>query len=296
MQRLTAAVFLLAMTAIVIGQEPKGKVVEAFYQEVDVHRRPNFNIQGLPIAQNVRYRIRSLFTLYEPDGRGVQIATQEIRETELVEADALSQSIFPGSLAELKGKTMTYTLDSFGEVMQFSGFTNKEKPIDLKSPGLQGALITNVIDEDGWKELARLTLFRPPTDEKPRATFQFHTEHDWGSLGGWYGRTEVRRGSVKGNIRQYLFKHHLEYTKPGDDKGNSPLVIKAAKFDLYRAEGEIRYDTRSRRVSGVREFFSVRGNVETELLGSKVTVGLEEDQVMTITVNADTFELRKDRN
>ena len=185
MRQITAvAICLLAATSgFVVAEQPSGKVVEAFYQEVDIQCKPQFRIQGLPVEQNTHYRIRSYFRLYEPDAQGVYVATQEIREAELLKADPLSQSIFPAALAKLEGKTMTYTLDSFGAVMKFSGYENDPNPRDIKAPGLQGALITNVIDEDGWQELARLTLFRPPGDERRGTTFQFRTEHDWASVG-----------------------------------------------------------------------------------------------------------------
>ena len=70
-------------------------------------------------------------------------------------------------------------------------------------------------------------------------------------------------------------------------------MINDAEFDLYRADGEIHYDTKSRRVAAVREWFAVRGTVKTELLGSEVDVGLMEEQTMTISVKADKFEIER---
>ena len=94
MRQLTAmTICLLGTASEALVAQQQVKVAEAFYQEVDVQRRPQFRMQDLTVDQNIHYRIQSYFRLYEPNPKGMHMATQEIREAELIEADHLSQSI-----------------------------------------------------------------------------------------------------------------------------------------------------------------------------------------------------------
>ena len=61
--------------------------------------------------------------------------------------------------------------------------------VNVQKLGSKGVLISNVIDEGCWKELAELTLFQPPelsrSSRSSRNSFVRKKEHDWGELGGW---------------------------------------------------------------------------------------------------------------
>lgn len=277
--------------------EPTGEITESFYQDIEVMRRPSFDVQGFKINQQIHYRIRSLFTVRAPDDNDIRTVTQEIRSTELVAADRLSQTVYPGSLAKLKGRKLRYKVNATGSVIQFSGYVDTRQNTTVATPAaaggmLAGAMVSDVIDEDGWRELVQLTLFRPEKVSKNGDVPSRRMRHDWGDLGEWYGETRFTQQRRRGKLQQISYVHQMRYNKPAAEDSSGPFKIKDADFSTYRADGAIQYDTRAKQVTAVREQFTVSGTVDTELLGSPVTIGVREEQVITINVLTDAREFR----
>jgi hypothetical protein len=296
--KLTAVGFWLALTGIAThGQEPgnagaatsaaQESEAETFYQRVEILRTPKFSLQGVLIQQQIRYRILSTFELHAPNERGNRRVVQTISETELLEADPLSRAAFASSLENLRGTSFTYEIDRFRKVVSMQGHQNNQQAIELAQPRSQGFLVSTVLNEDGWKELAQLTLFQPPTGRSSQR-FSRQATHDWGELGSWYGRTDfVQRREGRGRER-YNFKHLLEYRPPDPtadgEPGQLPFTVNAAKFRIYEAFGEIMYDANPQQVISVREVFHARGTIAANVLGVPTQVELDERQEFGIEV------------
>lgn len=295
-------VWLLAISAVLSsvvlqggvagGQEPSkpsGEGTETFYQQVEILRLPQFVLQGMFVNQQIRYRILSVFQLDPPDQRGHRSAVQTINEAALIEADPLSRAAFEQSLASMPGATFRYELDKLSNVVSMKNHRNNTQSIEVENqpPRSQGFLVSTVIDEDGWKELAQLTLFQPPMGRLSRS-FSRPARHDWGALGSWYGKTDFV-GSDAGRDRQrYDYKHLLEYRPPNPDdaevQGALPFTITRASFQTYEAFGEIYFDSNFQRVTFVREVFHAKGTIAANLLGTATDVVLDERQEFRIEV------------
>jgi hypothetical protein len=261
--------------------------IETFYQQVEILRQPQFSLQGMFIKQQIRYRIASTFELYEPDEKGTQRAVQTISETQLLEADPLSKVAFEQSLLEMRGHSFTYELDKFSRVLSIANTKDNTKTIELKKPKSTGMLMSTVIDEDGWKELAQLTLFQPP-DGRLSRQFSRKTTHDWGALGSWYGRTEFKGRTDRRTGQRFGYQHLLEYIPPNPEDANKqgqlPFTITHANFRTYEAQGEIFYDSKNKRVTSVREVFHAKGSISADMLGAATNVDLEERQNFLIQI------------
>ena len=283
---------LLAMivsfsVACVAADEPDA-AVESFYQQVDIQRSPRFAVQGINVQQQIHYQILSSFDVYPPDEKGNRKAVQTISSATLVQADPLSRVVFTESLAAMQGRKFTYKVDKFSEVLLMEGHQNNTQAIEVQQPKSKGMLVSTVIDEDGWKELAQLTLFQPPQTGRSGRSFVRKTTHDWGSLGSWYGKTNFTGRAAVRNNKRFSYQHQLEYLAPDKqapkvDDG-LPFEIDSATFRAYEAWGEINYDQKYNRVTRVREVFHARGSIATSMLGIPSTVEVDEKQIFTISV------------
>ncbi len=288
MKSIFYATLLLLLSIVPSSAEEPDAPVETFYQQVDIQRNPRFVVQGVNVNQMIHYQIFSSFDVYPPDQKGNRKAIQTIYDTKLVEADQLSQAVFQQSLAEMRGRKFTYQVDKFAELIKMEGHKDNTKVVDVQQPPSKGMLVSSVIDEDGWKELAQLTLFQPPDTGRPARSFVRKTTHDWGSLGSWYGATSFVGRSYGRSMKRFSYKHQLEYIAPDKDaaKANDPLPfqIDSAVFRLYEASGEIHYNEKDKRVESVREVFHARGSVSTTMLGVPTVVDVDEKQIFTIHV------------
>ncbi len=255
--RYVSIVLLLSITPSA-ASEPDSPV-ESFYQQVDIERNPRFVVQGMNVNQMIHYQILSSFDVYRPDEKGNRKAVQVVSNATLVEADPLSQAVFAQSLAEMRGRRFTYAVDKFSEVVKMEGHQDNTKVVDVQQPKSKGMLVSSVIDEDGWRELAQLTLFQPPETGRSGRSFVRKTTHDWGSLGRWYGKTNFVGRAYGRDMKRFSYKHQLEYIAPDKDaaKANDPLPfqIDSATFRAYEAWGEIHYNEKDKRVNSVREVF-----------------------------------------
>ncbi len=282
-------VALTSVTAFAQASGQSGKDedrVETFYQQVEIQRQPRFSLQGMLINQQIRYRIQSTFELHPPDLKGHRIAIQTISDTVLIEADPLSKAAFEQSLLAMQGHSFTYELDKFANVVSMTNQQDNSTTIDVEQPQSRGMLVSTVIDEDGWKELAQLTLFQPPTGRSARS-FSRKTTHDWGALGSWYGKTDFVSRDEGRNRKRFSYKHGLEYLPPEPEANQPnalPFTVTQANFKTYEAFGEILYDSKEQRVTSVREVFHAKGSIAANVLGVATNVDLEERQVFAIEV------------
>ncbi len=262
--------------------------VETFYQRVDIQRYPRFAVGNMNVRQEIHYQIDSSFDLLAADDQGNREAVQTILETTLVKADPLSRAVFTQSLAELTGRKYVFQLNQFSEVVSMAGHRDNTKAVNVQQPQAKGVLVSSVIDEDGWKELAQLTLFQPPQDARRSRSFVRQTRHDWGSLGSWYGKTNFAGRKFGRDAKRFNYQHQLEYIAPNNaaaqGNNNLPFQIDHARFRTQEARGEIHYDEKQQRVTSVREVFHAIGTVGTTMLGVPSTVHVEEKQLFTITV------------
>lgn len=303
MNRAENAVFIVALTSLIILRPADSTHIQAqsipsspdptsrsetFYQQVEIQRLPRFSIQGMLLNQQIRYRIHSTFELYPPDTRGHRIAKQTILDTFLLESDPLSRTAFEQSLIRMRGLCFTYELDKFSKVISMKNQRDSSEIVEVENPRSRGMLVTTVIDEDGWKELAQLTLFQPPVGRSARQ-FSRKTTHDWDALGSWYGKTDFVGRPAGKNRRRFDYQHTLEYQPPDASKPirqKLPFEIQQADFKTYEAFGQIFYDTKQKRVSSAQEVFHAKGIVTAKMFGVATNVELQERQIFQIEVTA----------
>ncbi|MBP90089.1 MAG: hypothetical protein CMJ64_25845 [Planctomycetaceae bacterium] len=260
---------------------------QTLFQKIDIQRQPKFSVQGLTTTQNIHYQLFSKLTI-DSTKDGTRTVTQFVEETRLLAADDLSRATFAKSLDELKRRQFTYKLDSHGEVVDFTGYKKNlaSLPVDLLSGS--GFMMTSVIDEDGWKELAELTFFVPKLDAQQGEPWQRQMAHDFGQLGSWSGATTFTWGKSNQDdsaTERINYRHDMTHQKPTGGESKLPFKIKAASFTLRQASGSIAYDRAKQRVSTVEEIFDVSGSVTIELAGQSLPVELTERQQITIELS-----------
>ena len=267
--------------------EPKPTPIEepvVLYQELHVARNPTFVIQGIPISQEIEYRVLSRLQLGPVGEDGMRKAEQTIEDTKLIKGDPLSRSAFETSLRDLIGQQFSFTLNKHHEVIKFTGHKDTKTTVSAKAPERDGFLVTSVMDEDGWKELAQFSFFLPKENAE-NGLWKRQITHDWGELGSWYGETTFTSDNQDQQPIQFRFSHDLKYLPPEKAATSSPLVINSAKFELQNGSGIIRFDSEAKRVAITEEKFHAKGELETKILGQAATVTLEEQQVLVIRLS-----------
>ncbi|MEX2175553.1 MAG: hypothetical protein WD872_14415 [Pirellulaceae bacterium] len=263
---------------------PQTPSTTTLFQEVDIQRAPRFAILGTAIAQDLHYKLLSELTIGAADEAGSFAVDQVVRQTQLLKADELSRSMFEQSLAELKGWQFHYKLNARREIALWkSSPPTGKRAAPVKPLGAEGFLVTSVMDEDGWKELAQLSFIVPDLQSR-NASWSRSLSHDFEPLGSWYGETRFTPQGVEHGVLRIDFVHEMVYTPPakGKDKGALPFTIKEAKFRPEAAGGTIDYDTRAKRVQRAQEHFHVKGVLTAEVLGQEA--GIEVEELQTIGV------------
>jgi hypothetical protein len=254
------------------------------YQDIDVQKEPTISVEGIPMKQALHYRIISRLII-EPQAReGKQNVRQEVLETGLEAADDTSREEYEKSLSALKGLVLTFQVGHDGYITNFKGHKESRATTKIERSGSAGFLVTSLIDEDGWKELNRLTFFRPKSQRSgDGSSWTDQMTHDWGPLGKWTGLTTFTpKGDTNETLQQYEYVHEMKYEPPSSDAAGLPFQLKDAEFQPVQAGGLIHYDSRRRQVSDVQERFHVRGTIHSEVLGQSATIEIEELQTLTI--------------
>lgn len=222
-----------------------------------------------------------------PDAAGSRAIEQYVLDTKLLKADDLSQAMFEQSLAALRGWWFKYTISKGGEIVAWKGGPpDGRRAARIEPPGGVGFLMTSVMDEDGWKEMAKLSFQAPDDATSGNQPWVRQMSHDFGALGSWYGETRFQRqGSADGLLR-VDYTHDMLYTPPAKGKavGELPFTITAADFTAEVAGGSFYFDLQAKRVERVQERFLMKGQIETEVLGQAVAVEVEEDQLITLRI------------
>ncbi len=259
------------------------------YQHIDVQRSPKFAVHGMAMDQRIRYAILSRLEVQARIQDGTRKVVQHVEETRLEQADDLSRSTFQSSLDDLRRRQFTFILNRDNEVIDFRGFKKNVIPLPVNILDSKGFMLTSVIDEDGWKELAELSFFQPPQPtaaETPTSrSWVRQMTHDWSPLGNWYGTTTFTPRPTEGPLASYDFVHAMTYNPPLDGAA-MPFRVSSAEFQPLQTSGTISYDPQIRRAVQAEETFHVRGNVAVELLGQSVPIQLEEKQLLTVRITS----------
>lgn len=264
-----------------LDARPVGRFVVGDEREqvVTVSRRSAYQVAGVTINQAARYALKSRLVVTALRDDGGATVKQTVSAAELLAADDAVRQSLADALRQTVGTSFDLTVYSSGEAIALNGLKD---PLRMKQAnGLDGLTLRvgAVLDGDGWRELAGLTLFSPEAGGKP---WSRPTTHDWGPLGGWSGRTHF---SPKGGAgaERYDFAHALSYRPPRGD-GVLPVRLVEPRFEVLAAGGSIRYDAKTARVTAAEEGFRVRGVVTVDLAGQSVRVEVEEEQGFELRV------------
>jgi hypothetical protein len=257
---------------------------QTLYQEIDVQRQPKFSILGSVTAQDLHYQMLSELRVGVADDKGLRKIEQYVRDTKLLKADELSQGMFEGSLRDLIGWQFTFQVNRRGDIIEWKGGPPAGRKAARVERGAElGFMVTSVMDEDGWKEMAQLSFFVPEEQTAGSQTWVRKMTHDFGPLGSWVGETHYTPKEGQGSAPlQIDYIHKMAYKPPAKGIGGLPFTVADATFKPEIAAGTFHYDKQAGRVMQVQERFLVKGSLATELLGQAAAVEMEEDQLITV--------------
>ena len=259
---------------------------EVLYQEIQIQRTPQFSVAGTVFAQDLKYKLLSELRVspFNEDGR--RQVDQIIQRAVLIEADDMSRAMFTKSLKELEGWQFSATLNRRGEVIGWhSGPKDGRETVEVKPEGMEGFLVTSVMDEDGWKELTQLSFFVPDPKTDGQKPWTRQMTHDYGPLGSWYGLTHFRRNETAKGLTRYSYEHELTYQPPEEGIEGLPFTITDARFLPEVAEGYLDFSETAQRVESAHETFVLKGQLATEILGQRATIDTVEQQTMILRLS-----------
>ena len=261
------------------SQTPQYVPKITLYQEIDVQRASK-----MPILETIslsQYQFLSQLDISLPDAEGIRTVGQTVLDTRLLKADDLSQAQLADSLKKLKGWQFSYTLSKDGEVLKMmAGPADAPVAGKVAPKGTEGFIVTSVMDEAGWKELAQISFYVPDEQASGNKRHLRQMTHDFGPLGSFTGETSfVRKGMQQGLLR-IDYAHKLEYRAPakGAAIAGSPISVSGADLRPDIAGGSIWYDQKTKRVRQAEDHFHVKGEIATNI----APLGIEEQQAMTV--------------
>ncbi len=250
-----------------------------------MQRAPKYSILGVETVQDLQYQILSELRIAEPNDQGARKVAQCVKEARLVKSDDLSRGMYEKSLRDLVGWQFSYQLNRHGEVVELkSGPAEGRSSAPIEPAGAKGFLVTSVMDEAGWKELAQLSFFAPDSQASGNQPTIRQMTHDFGPLGTWSGTTRFEPKGTQRGVLRVDYAHDMSYHPPESDKGELPFAVKEARFKPEVAGGTIYFDTKTGRVQSAQDRFVVRGEIATEILGQAATVQVEEQQAITVRI------------
>ncbi len=271
---------------IVLQQQEAGEL----YQSLDIHRQPTMSMPGAgAMTQDIRYQILSHLKVGEVDDRGLREVSQHVIDTRLVQADASSKASFTKALQDLKGWQFSYTIDRRGEVVEIRTPKTGARVNEVNPAGGKGILMTSVMDQDGWKELAALSFFNPRDENLEKQSWKRQMTHNFQPLGSWEGETLYERAGAPQQVMQINYQHDLRYQAPaaGIALEGVPLKIAGAEFKAEEARGSIYFNRDTRRVQSAEERFHVRGQLTADLLGQNLAIPVEEKQHIRLDISQE---------
>jgi hypothetical protein len=255
------------------------KTGEELFQLIAVQKHSKFSVQGLPLESKVRYRLLSRLAMRVSPLDDSLTIKQKVETTKLEEADELSKALLTTMLKDLTGKTITIRVGSNGEITSIEGIPKPMAPAVGNGLDFRGAILTSLIDEDGWKELTRATLFAPQRPLVESASWEESMTHSWGDLGSWQGQTMYEYKGTSENLHSIGYTHDLSYQPPRvGERNNLPFQIANPAFRTKAAQGTLRFDANKSRLSSMEENFQVEGRLMIEVAGQSLPLHLEETQ------------------
>ena len=238
----------------------------------------------MPILETIsqsQYQFLSQLDVGLPDAEGIRTVGQTVLDTRLLKADELSQAQLADSLKKLKGWQFSYTLSKDGEVLRMmAGPADAPVAGKVAPKGTEGFIVTSVMDEAGWKELAQISFYVPDEQASGNKRQLRQMTHDFGPLGSFTGETSfVRKGMQQGLLR-IDYGHKLAYRAPGKGAAiaGSPITVSGADLRPDIAGGSIWYDQKAKRVRQAEDHFHVKGEIATNL----AALPIEEQQAMIV--------------
>jgi hypothetical protein len=264
--------------------EPDWKEGDRFYQEVAIGRVSRYSVLGLDLGQQVRYVLVSSFTIRKKDADCTLQVDQKVESVHLAEANRALQAQLEELLRRTKGATFHFTINPRREVVRFEGGQEALRVFTGGNPlGGTTFLLWSFLDQDGWKELAEVSFFKPRDLKRPDDRWTRPFAHSWGPLGHWQGVAGYVRNGHDGGKPRYDYALDLAYRPPGARAGAGlPFEVGKADFRIQTARGAIAFDPDRGRVSHAEERFHVRGAVAVSALGVDALVEMDEMQIFQL--------------
>jgi hypothetical protein len=258
---------------------------DRFYQEVVVNRQSACRVLGTEVREQAQFAFLSSFLVEEADDGRPRRVRQTVEAVRLDRAEPALQARLNGLLQKARGLVFHIALGPGGEVVRFEG---DGRPFAFAvagaTPGELSFLLQASLDPDAWKELAQLTLFRPP-DPLPRGgQWSRKLAHTWGPLGSWAGQIIYRPGGKAGGLERFDYLLGLNYLPPRGPGGGLPFQVSKADFRVQAGGGSIAFDRARGRVTAAEERFHVQGALAAGTAGVTVVVEVDEVQLFQVRV------------
>jgi hypothetical protein len=261
---------------------PELEGIDVFYQHVVISRLSQYHIADLDLGQNVQYELVSRLRVKEKK-EGSLVVEQKVESVRLGNADPALQKRLEELLQKTKGATFTMTLNERREVKTFEGSREAIQVLTGKNPlGGPSFLLWSFLDQDGWKELAQLSFFQPPSG-KNTGRWSRDMTHSWGPLGQWSGKIHYRAAGKQTGGERFHYLLDLAY-QPPQKGGELPFEIGTSQFQIQTASGAILYQPSRGRVAAAEERFHVRGLLAVSVLGVEAPVQMDEMQVFQLRI------------
>jgi hypothetical protein len=261
---------------------PELQAKDDFFQHLVISRVSHYRILDLDMGQNVQYVFVSRFHVKKQNDDGSMVAEQKVEGVRLSNADPALQERLNELLQKTKGATFTMTLNPRREVTKFEGGQEAIKVFTGSNPlGGPGFLLWSFLDQDGWKELAELSFFQPPSSVRRGERWDRSLTHSWGLLGNWSGKIYFQSTGKQTGLDRFDYVLDLGY-KPPSKGGGLPFEIGKSQFQIETARGVIVYQSSRKRVAAAEERFHVRGLLTVSFLGAEAAVQMDEMQLFQL--------------
>jgi hypothetical protein len=188
---------------------------DEFYQEVVVSRVSHYRVAGVDLGQNVQYTLVSRFTVTKKEADGTLKVRQKVEAVRLTEAERGLQAQLNELLQKTRGATFRLTLNPRREVVVFEGDKEALKVFTGVNPlGGTTFLLWSFLDQDGWKELAEVSLFQPRQPSRNGDRWTRPIRHSWGPLGYWQGQVAYLHLGTQHGLGRYDYLLDLAYRPP----------------------------------------------------------------------------------
>lgn len=263
---------------------PALQAMDDFYQQVVISRLSRYRILDMDLGQNVQYVLVSRFHEKKKNDDGSRVVEQKVVGVRLSNADPSLQVRLNELLQKTKGVTFTMTLDARREVTKFEGGQEAVEVFAGANPlGGPSFLLWSFLDRDGWKELAQLSFFQPPSQVRRGQRWDRSMTHSWGPLGHWSGKVHYQLTGKQAEGDRFDYVLDLTYKPPGKG-GGLPFTIGQSRFQVQTARGVIAYQPRRKRVATAEERFHVRGQLTISFLGVESAVQMDEMQLFQLRI------------